>query len=209
MLVCDNCGSHIADGAKFCPQCADPVTINDIVDGPQVERKKLMCPKCGTRSLFEVDTRNAEYDSTCPKCDSDFTTRIVQVRAKRSRGNKKYGTREFTVRVVDASGDEELIEFSNNSYEDFELRSKDQAAFTYLGNQLALIENLNVGRNMRLPIRRSGSGNMGCILTTMFLLAVIVLACVAIFMLWRQGNLEMYPWLAPLENILPTPTPTG
>jgi RNA polymerase subunit RPABC4/transcription elongation factor Spt4 len=39
MLICDKCNAQIAEGAKFCPQCADPVTEADKATKPilQVE----------------------------------------------------------------------------------------------------------------------------------------------------------------------------
>ena len=37
MLVCDKCSAGITEGAKFCPQCGDPVTDADKVVVP-VER---------------------------------------------------------------------------------------------------------------------------------------------------------------------------
>jgi hypothetical protein len=37
MLVCDKCGARINQGAKFCPQCGDPVTEADRVSIPVTE----------------------------------------------------------------------------------------------------------------------------------------------------------------------------
>ncbi|ACX96882.1 zinc ribbon domain-containing protein [Halothiobacillus neapolitanus] len=37
MLVCDKCGAGINEGAKFCPQCGDPVTEADRVTIPVTE----------------------------------------------------------------------------------------------------------------------------------------------------------------------------
>jgi len=44
-------------------------------------------------------------------------------------------------------------------------------------------------------------------LQTIFSLFCIafILFCLALFSTWRQGDLGLYPWLAPLENILPPP----
>lgn len=39
MLQCDKCGAGISEGAKFCPQCGDPVTRADIVTTPATEQK--------------------------------------------------------------------------------------------------------------------------------------------------------------------------
>jgi len=37
MLVCDKCNSGIIEGAKFCPQCGDPVTEADRVEVPTTQ----------------------------------------------------------------------------------------------------------------------------------------------------------------------------
>ncbi|MCK5013156.1 MAG: zinc ribbon domain-containing protein [Candidatus Omnitrophica bacterium] len=37
MLVCDKCGAGINEGAKFCPQCGDPVTEADRISVPVTE----------------------------------------------------------------------------------------------------------------------------------------------------------------------------
>ena len=37
MLICDKCNAAISEGAKFCPQCGDPVTEADIANAPILE----------------------------------------------------------------------------------------------------------------------------------------------------------------------------
>jgi len=37
MLICDKCRAGITEGAKFCPQCGDPVTETDKVTAPAVD----------------------------------------------------------------------------------------------------------------------------------------------------------------------------
>lgn len=39
MLQCDKCSAGITEGAKFCPQCGDPVTEADIVTTPATEQQ--------------------------------------------------------------------------------------------------------------------------------------------------------------------------
>ena len=39
MLQCDKCSAGITEGAKFCPQCGDPVTEADIVTVPTTEQQ--------------------------------------------------------------------------------------------------------------------------------------------------------------------------
>jgi hypothetical protein len=69
----------------------------------------------------------------------------VQIRTKRSRGEKKSKRRHFSVRVQEADGSEKLLEFTNSSYEDFELRANDMAVFSYIGDKLKIVENKTVG----------------------------------------------------------------
>lgn len=95
----------------------------------------------------------------------------MKIRAKRARGNRKSGTRRFSVRVIDISGAEDLIEFNNDRYEDFELRSKDEAAFSCVGKRLTLIENLTIGRSMKLSRWRS---SCTLIILTLLLVPVIL-----------------------------------
>jgi len=150
MLICDKCGAQIPEGAKFCPQCADPVTEADVVAKPPTERTRLVCPKCESQGVYDIVASRSAHRLKCPKCRRVFTTRIVQIRAKRSRGYKEQGKRHFSVRVIEPSGAERLIEFANASYQDFELRARDLAAFSYRGNELKIVQNLTVTRYMKV-----------------------------------------------------------
>lgn len=157
MLICDRCQAPISDGSRFCPTCGDPVTAADRIGSRltrTTERVQLVCPACERPSLFDIPAHGAAQE-TCPRCDRVFGTRVVRVKAKRSAGNRKLDTRSFSVRVEELNGREDLIEFDRPSYEDFELRARDLAAFTSRNGRLALVQNLTVGRSMRLA---SGSG---------------------------------------------------
>jgi hypothetical protein len=159
MLICDKCGAEVPEGSRFCPQCADPITEIDRVaksveeSGPQVPAEptaqiKLVCPKCEGQFPYEVMPTKSVYNIRCPGCRRGFLSRVVQVRAKRSRGSKKENKRHFSIRVIDFSGGEDLIEFVNASYADFELRAKDMAVFSYLENKLRIVQNLTIGQYM-------------------------------------------------------------
>jgi DNA-directed RNA polymerase subunit RPC12/RpoP len=150
-LVCDKCGSKIPNKAKFCPQCGDPVTDADRVQstGSEVETIRLVCPKCEHQNLFK--TRLPSTDKfICPNCKTQFISRIVRIRSKKSRASKREGKRSFSVRVRDFGDTEDFIEFENASYDDFELKEQDVAAFSYFNNQLRLVQNMTINRYMKI-----------------------------------------------------------
>lgn len=150
-LICHKCGSDIPSGSRFCPQCADLVSDADHVEDSQsttVENIRLVCPKCWKQGVYALDLSEHHDNIKCLYCRSIFASRIVQIRAKTSRGSKKDNTRSFSIRVHLLTGGEDLIEFVNLGYDDFELRSKDRAAFNYFKGNLTIVQNLNVNREM-------------------------------------------------------------
>jgi hypothetical protein len=50
------------------------------------------------------------------------------------------------VRVKLSDGSEELIQYSQNSYDDFDLRGGDLAGFSCIGSDLIVTQNLTTGR---------------------------------------------------------------
>lgn len=150
-LVCDKCGSKIPTKAKFCPECGDPVTNADRVQsaGSEVETVRLVCPKCENQDLFQARLSSTE-ELICPNCKTQFISRIVRIRSKKSRGLKKEGKRSFSIRVTNFVGTEDLIEFENASYDDFEFKAKDVAAFSYLNKKLRVIQNMTINRYMKI-----------------------------------------------------------
>jgi hypothetical protein len=144
---CDKCSELIADGARFCPACGDPVTHADRLVATSQEaaqRVRLVCPKCKSQQLFPVDLSKAESSLVCGQCGTSFTSRLLIIRAKRS--SKTGERRKFSVRVERFTGGEELIEFVNASTEDFELRSRDIAAFSYQNGALRIVQNMKIGQ---------------------------------------------------------------
>ncbi len=149
-LICDKCGAQIVEGSRFCPQCADPVTAADQADrqaAQSSESVKLVCPKCETQTVYDVPA-SGRATLLCAQCSTEFDTHVTQIRSKRSRGAKRDNKRAFTIRVQDFDGNEDLVEFENGSYDDFELRSKDLAAFSSLSGALRIVQNLTVSRYM-------------------------------------------------------------
>jgi hypothetical protein len=93
---------------------------------------------------------------TCPACATVFDTAVVRIRSKRSTGQKKLNARSFSVRVESLNGQERLIDFVRPSSGDFELRSKDLAAFTSVNGRLSIVQNLSVGQYMNLKLASAG-----------------------------------------------------
>lgn len=149
--MCDKCGSKIPTKAKFCPECSDPVTDADKVQSAssEIETVRLVCPKCEHQNLFKARLTSTE-EFICPNCKTQFISRIVRIRSKKSRASKREGRRSFSIRVTNFGGTEDLIEFDNASYNDFELRAKDVAAFSYLNKHLRIVQNMTINQYMKI-----------------------------------------------------------
>lgn len=100
---------------------------------------RLFDKLAGGRSHGKVD---------CPGCNARFRYTTARIRAKRSRGSKRENTRHFSIRVVrtgvgrpDFREFDDIVEFTNASYEDFELRARDKVTLSYLGSELRAIQN--------------------------------------------------------------------
>lgn len=108
----------------------------------------LICPKCAHRFAFEAMRALPEYPATCPACGLTYDIRILRVRAKSSRGSRAQNRRSFSIRVLAPTGAEDLIEFDNAGYHDFELRSRDTLIASYRKGRLVQVYNVNVARYM-------------------------------------------------------------
>jgi hypothetical protein len=109
--------------------------------------RTLVCPKCSAEGLYLLSV--GMTGCTCAACKKQFDCLVATVRAKRSRGDKKGGTREYSIRVL-IGQDERLIEFDSNSYYDFEMRSGDDAAFLYRKDAVYVVHNFTIGRYRRI-----------------------------------------------------------
>jgi hypothetical protein len=93
-----------------------------------------------------------------------FDTKVVRIRSKRSAGQKQSNTRSFSVRVEDLEGRDDFIEFVRYTNEDFELRSRDLAAFSSVQGRLTIVQNLSVGRYMKLVRPAAAASGCGIVL---------------------------------------------
>lgn len=153
MLICNRCNTPIPDGARFCPACGDPVTAGDLARNRAApgtsESVHLVCPHCEQQALHTIPSHGVGR-LTCPACGKPFDTTVVRIRSKRSTGQKKLNARSFSIRVESLDGRESLVEFIRPAKEDFELRSKDLAAFSSIQGRLSVVQNLSVGQYMKL-----------------------------------------------------------
>ncbi len=116
-------------------------TSSNIVSGDATY--SLVCPKCTQQSIQHVSMQRVAHEFSCPACHSAFTTNFYHIRASRSRGFDSY-RRTYNIRVLTASGSEQLLNFSTQKNLKLELRSKDFAGFTYLNGKLAVVQNFTV-----------------------------------------------------------------
>lgn len=181
VLICDQCAAPIPAGARFCPACGDPVTAADEAASlpvMAVERVQLVCPKCKSQAAYDIPSHGVATVA-CPHCQAAFHTRVVRVQSKRSRGDKRSSSREFTVRVKDLAGRDDLIEFRSPFYDDFELKSRDLAAFSVFEGKLHVVQNLTVGRFIVVATDPFGCP-AGCIVAAVvFMLFALLIAAVA------------------------------
>lgn len=156
-IHCTSCGGLNNLDAQFCYHCGASFTASLQVAPralPSGTPINIVCPNCEAQNIQEIVQPIGMYDFTCPQCSAHFQSRIVTVRSKNSRGDKKNYRRTFSIRVYDAGRQESLVEFVNAGYSDFELRSKDTAVFSYHNNALKMVQNSTVGQYMKVSSPR-------------------------------------------------------
>ena len=140
------------------------------------ENVQLICPNCETHNLFQITRGQSQVE--CPKCKRRFVSWIVRIRAKNSRQDKRADTRAYSVRVIDVNGGEHLVEFQQRGIANFELRSGDLAAFSYVNNNLMMIQNLTIGRYLSL---KSGCSTLTWVAVAVLILLVLICALGGVF----------------------------
>lgn len=103
----------------------------------------LVCPHCKEHSEANI-TGDGWFQLVCDRCEKGFESLLATVRAKKSRGDRARGKRHFSIRVRHHAG-EELIEFDQMGFDDFELRAGDQVFLSYVDSTVIIIENWTIG----------------------------------------------------------------
>jgi len=104
----------------------------------------VVCPKCEKQDIHSFIGPNKQK-TTCKKCSTDFHFLYATTRAKKSRGDRKSNTRELDIRVYLTDGSEDYIQFSKSGWDDIELRAKDDVVFSFLGDNVRVVQNIKIG----------------------------------------------------------------
>ena len=141
----------------------------------------IICPnpKCSKQTQQRIPASISNHTFCCPACQEKFESYIVKIRAKNGRGNKRQGMRHFSVRVIEFDGKENLLEFDNNSYDNFDLRSKDLVVFSQFKGKLRIVQNLTIGQYMRVEETN---------LLMVLIVAIMVLIVLIIIFYWAAGG---------------------
>ncbi len=161
MARCPNCDSAVLPDALICATCDEPLQHKDKLllayamadraaeiglERPAIGTISLICPHCKAQSSLDVP-HDGWFDVTCTRCRRSYRTLLATVRGKRSRGSRRFGARDYSVRVRHSGVVEELIEYGQSGYGDFELRSSDIVAFSYVGRTLIVTQNLTIRKH--------------------------------------------------------------
>jgi hypothetical protein len=119
---------------------------------------RFVCPQCDEQYTYELPGQDLAYSKyqaiTCGHCHKPFHPRVVTIRSKKSRGNKKLNAREFDVRIINLDTSEDLIQFVNYDYDDLQLSSKDRVAFIYADNKLRVVQNYTVNTYWKIKPKK-------------------------------------------------------
>lgn len=154
--------SHLLSWIRASPRYNRPTMIGTIT---------IICPNCDDHAPYPATSKRSNF--TCLKCGQKFSCVTAKMRAKRSRGNQSSETREFSLRVY-VGNEERLIEFTNFSLPDFELRSGDEVIISYIGRRVALIHNLTINRWYKITERPFP-------FATIIILVIVILALIAVW----------------------------
>ncbi len=175
MKTCSSCKSSVNDDATECYFCGCKELLGEL---GKMARHSLVCPYCVHQAIYDVGEIRTTL--TCVSCSKPFSADIVRVRSKNSQGNKRTSSRNYSIRVYQEDGREELVQFTGPYTPEVEARAKDAIALIYNDKgQISLIQNFTVSRYFQIR-SAAGSNCLGCIIA--FLLGSMIMACVLMSM---------------------------
>lgn len=109
-------------------------------------RLRLMCPKCDEPQPVTFSESRTTVDFDCEGCGAQFRALYVKVRAKRSKAWKDGSTwhRDFHVRMYDAAGVEDYLEWTMPNGDEIEMRKNDVVILYSSGGQIQFVENRTI-----------------------------------------------------------------
>jgi hypothetical protein len=129
----------------------------------------LVCPYC--EKQFPSAVGQGWNDCACEFCKRQFRALIAQVRAKRSKGDKKNDSRLVSVRLL-YDGQEDFIEYDCGYANDFEMRAGDLVQFCYdREGMLCIVQNATLGRYT--TIRRNRYNSLLWLFFAIFIILLI------------------------------------
>lgn len=112
------------------------------IDGISTQTKnisygcKLICPYCRNEytKMFgnkESDTKD-DFIEVCPNCSKEFRVLVGKITLWRSRGTGvvSYGSPEYTIRIKNRIGNEQVLIFNSN-YNLLHIKQGDEVCFTF------------------------------------------------------------------------------
>lgn len=109
------------------------------------DKVNVVCPECKNQKVRSY--RGPYKDTaTCEGCSTKFSYIFAKIRAKKSRGSRKDNSREFDIRVYLNDGSEKFIQLEKSGWDDIELRSKDLVVFSFLGEDIRIIQNITIDK---------------------------------------------------------------
>jgi len=132
----------------------------------------IICGHCNGQATYKV-TGEGLHNLVCPnaKCAKPFAALLGTARAKRSRGDKRNNRRHYSLRYT-TNGAEGFIEFDSDSYDDAELRAKDQFALSIVNGQTRILFNQSIGQYWQ--INAPAMGCLGLTITGAILLGIFM-----------------------------------
>ncbi|MCA9490391.1 MAG: hypothetical protein KC621_10715 [Myxococcales bacterium] len=152
----------------------------DLATLEKTKKLSIRCPYCVRDGEYELPDLQGRYSFSCTRCTKPFMTKVMVVRAKSGRQNKKEDQRELKLRGKYPDGREDHIILVKAGTEDIEARSGDLIAMSYRiesGKAVlpVVLYNYNIGKHWFI----TAPGGCGCAAAVML---VVLATASAVFL---------------------------